>query len=608
MNFTLSQREAIEHIYGPCLVLAGPGSGKTAVLTRRIRNLVTSGISPESILVITFTKASALEMQERFNGLMDGQYCPVTFGTFHSCFYGILRQELRLGNDSIIMGNRRLELLKEVASAVSLDPSGDSFFENLSKELSYIKNMGIAPDSYISTNFSTKEISLAYEEYERIKKKNGLIDFDDMLSRTYELFVDSPKVLGKWQNRFPFILIDEAQDMNDIQYRIIKLLSGKTKNVFIVGDDDQSIYGFRGANPSIMQNFRDDFEGCKTILLDRNFRCPQNIVSAAGMLISNNQLRFDKNIVATNPNGILEVIDVLDKQAEAKLVCSKIQELRESGADYKDMAILFRNNTQGQAMISQLVESKIPFYLKDNMPNVYNHFIFLDLECYFKVALGLHDRATLLRIINRPARYIQRAALEGEFRGLDQVLEYYEGASFMEKRVEGLITDLELIKRMSPFSAANYIKKAMGYEAFVKQEAVRLGQNLEDVMEVFEVFDEIAKSTKSLPLALEKIEALRIELDLKNKEKSKARGNQVGLYTLHGSKGLEFKICFIVDVNESIIPSKKATLPGQIEEERRMFYVGMTRAKEQLYLFYIQKKNQEGMYPSRFINELQLDE
>ena len=606
MSLNESQLRACEHFKGPALVIAGPGSGKTTVITRRVRHLIEErGVSPKDIIVITFTKAAALEMMERFNRNADsGLEGQVSFGTFHSFFYGILKEELSLKSDQLLTGARKQSLLKEACLKVKDVDKEDiaAVAENIEKEISFIKNSGVSFDEYQSTSAPKAMVLEAFKHYEAMKSRYGLIDFDDMLTRTKSLFCSDERILKKWQERYRFYLIDEAQDMNGIQYDIIRMLCAGEKNLFMVGDDDQSIYGFRGAKPSIMLDFPKDFSDCETILLDHNYRCAKEIAEASLALIDNNSSRYKKAISFSEAHGLFEVLDSKSYAKEAQLIAEDISQKLKEGADPKSMAVLYRHHQCARLIVEQFIERQIPFYLKDHMPNIYTHFVMEDMAAYLEIAAGNATRARMIRIINKPNRYILRQALEKDY-SFKGIKSFYGDNPVMYKRICALERDFLLLGKMTPFAAVNYIRRGMDYEGYLKKLAFEKGMDFSELMSVLEMFSSLVKDCKTTREAIEKLNYLKLEVDYKNKN-SGADKMGVGLYTLHSSKGLEFDSVYICDVNEGVIPSKKANSSALVEEERRLFYVGVTRAKKELKLFYVTEKNRERLYPSRFISEI----
>lgn len=584
---------------GPCMVLAGPGSGKTYTLTRRIIKLIESGVPANEILVITFTKAAAIEMKERFQRLSDDVY-PVTFGTFHSLFWGILQKELGYKSTDIVMGKQKEQLMYTAFTSIDNRCEDKMLLNLFSMELSTFYNSAKNIEDYEPKYIDKKDLIEFAKAYEALKNKYHVIDFDDMLLKTYRLFKSKPNVLYKWQTRFSYFLIDEMQDMNDVQFELITMLGQRTKNIFCVGDDDQSIYGFRGANPKVMNKFVKHFEGTETIVLDYNYRNPKNLVDCAHKLISKNTLRFQKNIKSTSPDGKISINCYDNEFIEAKEVIKTINGLLQDNTSLNDIAILYRNHSDARFIVDALINENIPFYLKEKMPNIYSHFVISDIEAYFQIAAYNSTKERLLRIINRPNRYLHRRAVE-EGRDLKGMLRFYQDNQNAHRQVEALINDINLISKMSPVSAINYIKNIIGYGQYLKEEAVNAGVLETEYIDVLDFLTGVLKDCKTIKQAIDKLNILKLKVDFENKNNEKDKKNKIGLYTLHSSKGLEFENVFIISANEGIIPTNKADSKEEIEAERRLFYVGITRTKKNLYLSYTNKKNRDK---SRFLTEL----
>jgi DNA helicase-2/ATP-dependent DNA helicase PcrA len=565
MNLNAPQRQAVSHKEGPCLVIAGPGSGKTAVLTQRVKELINSGVPANEVLVITFTKAAAIEMKERFERLSE-ERAPVTFGTFHSLFWGIIQKELGYKNCDIIMGAAKERIYKEAMHLAGEDEA---------------------------------EIP---KKYQFLKDKYHVLDFDDMLTKAHQLFLKRPQVLTKWQDRFKYFLVDEMQDMNDLQFQLIRMLSAKTNNLFCVGDDDQSIYGFRGANPKIMQDFMEIYPDATKIILDYNYRNPKNIVAAAGSLIGVNKNRFPKDIKSTTPNGHILVAERNTPEEEADYIINSICKLREKGVSLDEIAVLYRNHSDARYVVDRLVSSDIPFYLKEQMPNVYTHFIISDIENYFQLALGNITKARMLAILNRPNRFLHRQSVE---RGAEKraMLDFYKINPGNYRTVEALWADIELIGKMNAVAAISYIRRAMGYDTFLAEEAVKKQVDYSEYKDVLDFITEVFRDCRTVRQAIDKLNILRLKIDYENKNRNVDKTGKVGLYTLHSSKGLEFENVFIIAVNDGVIPNSKAETREEMEGERRLFYVGITRCKKNLSITYNNKKNRDK---SRFLSEMKI--
>ncbi len=601
MNFNDSQIMAISHKEGPCLVVAGPGSGKTAVITHRINELINSGIPGREILVITFTKAAAIEMKERFNRLSGNNQ--VTFGTFHSLFWGILQRELGYKSKDIVMGSARMQILIEAIRMVGLDATDLSVVNSISNDVTTYRNKGENSFSFIPETIDREDFFKVYSNFKKLKQKYRVVDFDDMLSIAYELFINRPSVLDKWQNRYSYFLVDEMQDMNNLQFDLIKMLSGKTNNIFCVGDDDQSIYGFRGANPKIMTDFINNYDNCKRIILNYNYRNPSNVVRAALTLIDKNSIRFKKDIIPTNKEGTVNIAETVDEVGEADYIYGMIKSKIAQGIPLDEIAVLYRNHNDAKYLINRLMTEGVPIYLKEATTNFYSHFIIEDIEAYFQIAIGNSTRSRLLRIINRPNRFLHRASVEKGSR-VEDILYFYKDNYSAYQRALALNSDILLISRMSPYAAINYIRNVMGYDSFLKEEAIRCGTSFDEYTDVLAFLLEIVKDCKNIKQAIDKLNVLRYKVDYENKNKHVDKSGKVGLYTLHSSKGLEFDTVFILGANEGVIPNNRADTDEAIEGERRLFYVGVTRTKTSLFITYTNKKNREK---SRFLSEMTID-
>ena len=606
MDLNPSQASAIRHKEGPMLVLAGPGSGKTLVITERTRYLIEEcHISPSNILVITFTKAAATEMKERFQRRM-GRACPVTFGTFHAVFFMILKHAYHYTAENIMKEEQKFQWIREIVTKHKLEYEDETeFLTAILGEISAVKNTGIEIAHYYSKNCAETVFRRIFNEYQEYLYRHGKIDFDDMLVYTKELFLERKDILSAWQKKYPYILIDEFQDINKIQYDVVKLLAGDSQNLFAVGDDDQSIYRFRGAKPEIMLHFKEDFKEAETVLLDTNYRSTVPIVTAAGNVIKYNKERFPKKIQAAGGDGAaVEYLLFEGQREENARIIWDIQEAIDHGANYRDFAILFRTNMQPRFLMEQLMAYNIPFRTRDSIPNLYEHWLAKDLFAYIRIAMGSRERRDFLQIINRPKRYISRDSLDEPTVAFDVWEWYYEEQPWVAKRIGQLEHDIKVLERLSPYAAINYIRKAIGYDEFCAEYADYRRMKVEDLYDVLDELQESAKEYKDYDGWFSHIETYTKELQevyrLQNQNME-----SVTLATLHSAKGLEYENVYLIDVNEGVMPYKKAVLDTEIEEERRMFYVGMTRAKKNLHLFAVKKRNNKDAEISRFIKEAQ---
>lgn len=605
MNFNKSQVSAIKHNDGPMLVLAGPGSGKTAVITQRTKNLITEyNVDPSGILVITFTKAAATEMKERFLKLMGTERVNVTFGTFHAVFFMILKHAYKFSSSNIVSDEQKYQFMRDIISYYRLEYKDENeFIGNLFGEISTIKNGRIDIEHFYSSHCGEDVFRKIYKDYERKLKNSRLIDFDDMLTYTYELFMERPDILAAWQKKYKYILIDEFQDINRIQYEIVKMLALPENNLFIVGDDDQSIYRFRGSKPEIMLNFTKDYCNARQVLLNTNYRCGKYIVETSINLISHNKERYTKEIIASSEDETPIKYAVFEsRRDECVYIIKEITELLKSGAAYSDIAILFRTNTQPRPLIEQLMSYNIPFKLNDKIPNIYDHWIARDIFTYMRIADGGRDRKDFLQIMNRPKRYIGRDSLYESQVAFDEWIKVFDEQPWIAERIEKLEYDLKMIKKMNPYAAINYIRRGIGYDDFLAEYAEYRSINKEELYDVIDEIQSGAKGYKNYAQWQEHIKEYTEKMRIIAEKKAKDP-NAVILATLHSSKGLEFENVFLIDVNEGIMPYKKAVLDKDIEEERRLFYVGMTRAKRNLSIYSVKSIHDKNAQISRFVEE-----
>ena len=621
MIFNEAQKAAISHTQGPMMVLAGPGSGKTTVITHRIKELLERGVNPSGILVITFTKAAASEMKERFRKLLGPEQeksydsGKVTFGTFHSVFYQILKFAYRFPAGSVFGEDEKREYFKSYLAESELEVEDEGeFISAVINEISYVKGNRIDLNYYYSQNCPEEWFKKLYNGYEIMLRKTGKLDFDDMLIMCHELFTERKDILGAWQRKFRYILVDEFQDINRIQYEIVRMLALPENNLFIVGDDDQSIYRFRGAKPEIMLGFVKDYPETKQVLLAENYRSTKAVVETSLRLISHNKVRYSKRLVPVHGHGRPVDITVYENPLrEMEDVARKLREYLQAGYQYKDMAVLFRASTGSGLLAEKLTEYNIPFEMRDVIPNLYSHWIAKDIFAYLNLGAGSRKRSEFYRIMNRPNRYFSRDAFETSEVSLDAVKSFYQDKDWMEERVCDLESDLITIGRLKPTAAINYIRKAVGYDEYLRSYAEFRRLKPEELFEIADRLAESAVGFETYEAWLEHVikyeETLRQQRleELRKREKGNpAEGEQtnaVTLSTMHSAKGLEYGIVFVIDVNEGIIPHHKAALAADIEEERRLFYVAMTRAKERLHLCAVRERYHRKQELSRFLNE-----
>ena len=604
MAFSKAQTQAIMHKDGPMMVLAGPGSGKTTVITHRVQYLTKEyGIDPGDILVITFTRAAAEEMRERYEALTGGG-SRVTFGTFHSIFFRILKLAYRYTADNIVREEQQMQFVRELAQAGGLEPEDENeFAASILSEISSVKGERIALEHYYSKNCPDAVFRQLYAGYEEKMRRAGLIDFDDMMVLCLELFTERKDILSAWQRRYRYILIDEFQDINRLQYEIVRMLAKPEDNLFIVGDDDQSIYRFRGAKPEIMLGFERDYPGAGRILLDVNYRSTEEIVAPALRLIGENQKRFSKAIHTTGRHGKNVITKLWQDPGEENLaIAREIQLYLQSGVRPGDIAVLYRTNAGPRFLMEKLMEYNLPFRTRDTVPNLYEHWISRNILTYIRIAMGSRAREDILQVINRPKRYISRDAMPDETVSFEKMKVFYAEKDWIAERIESLEGDLRAIARMSPLAAVNYIRQGMGYDEYLIEYAAFRRMRPEELLETADELKESAAGFRTFDEWFAHIEAYKEEL-LRQAAQRRTETDAITLATMHSAKGLEFPIVYILDANEGITPHSRAMLDEDMEEERRLFYVAMTRAKTRLHVYAVRERYHKKAEVSRFVWE-----
>lgn len=612
MECNKEQEEAIIHRDGPAMVLAGPGAGKTYVITNRVKALIDEyGVKPEQILVVTFSKAAAVEMKERFEMLTGGQRLPVRFGTFHSVFFQILRLAYHYEVKDIATPALKYRFLEETLNETGYEVDDKKeFFSDIEKEISRVKGEGIEIDCYFSSACSAEIFQKMYRGYQEKLQRHRCLDFDDMVVYTYQLLKEREDIRRRWQAQFRYLLIDEFQDINRLQYETVCMLAEPENNLFIVGDDDQSIYGFRGAKPGIMLSFPKRFPDTKQIVLGVNYRCSDEIMKAAERLIGKNNERYEKHIVANKgkeqPVHMKKCENLPD---EAEKIVAQIQMYQKEGIAYQEMAVLFRTNMQMRLLAGKLMEHGVPFTMRENLPNLFDTWMAKDIMCYLQLALGNRSREKFLKIANRPVRYLSRTAFTEPEVSFDKLRAYYavKNQEWMEERIWNFEYDLKNLASLSPYAAIHFIRKGIGYDEFLKTYADERNVNADDWFDVLDEMQEMARDKKSIPEFLSFVENYGDTLEEMRQEQKKQQVKEepgVSLMTMHASKGLEFPVVFVPTLNEDIVPYRKAVQEGNLEEERRMLYVAMTRAKTYLHLSFVKERFHKEAEPSPFLYEI----
>lgn len=609
------QKKAVMHLNGPCLVLAGAGSGKTRVLTTRIAYLIDNGIPSYNILAITFTNKAAREMKERVETLVPGNYA--FLGTFHSLGVRILRENSKEcgleSNFTILDSDDVLSLIKRIMKNKEIDPKelAPSYVRN---RISFIKNENLSPreiDNLFNT-VSEKRVLDIYQTYQELIHKNNSVDFDDLLVLPVELFKKYPEILDKYQEKFKYILVDEYQDTNEVQYQFNKLLASKYRNLFVVGDANQSIYGFRNANFRNILNFEKDYKDAYVVTLESNYRSTNNILECANCVIRNNKERKELNLKGTIGDGVkTQYITCENGKMEALTIIDEIKKLYNQGYDYKDIGILYRTNGQ-----SRLLEE---VFLKENIPyNVVGAYYFYqrkeikDLLSYLKLINNQNDDIALRRVINEPKRGIGKKAIENLSNEATRL-----GSSMFDAISKGrelAFKDLilDMIKAQDNLSLTEFIDyvidKSGMKESLTSEKSLENDLRLDNLEEFKSVTASFEERTGSVNLS-DFLEEISLVADISEHKEEK---DAVTLMTIHSAKGLEFDCVFLCGMEEGIFPHQNSfESDAEIEEERRLCYVGITRARKVLYLTNAHSRILYGREqvnpPSRFIKEIDKD-
>lgn len=627
-----SQKEAILFAEGSCQVLAGPGSGKTYVLVERIRHLIESyHIPPDRILVLTFSKAAAQEMRSRFQKITDSRCNGVTFGTFHSVFYHILSRSEPVPL-SIIRPSEQLAVFRHLLLCHEVPQKADdetllAAAAGLTAQIKSGNGENARSAAGLIRLFSSPDIPKRIcREYNDFLLENHKIDFEDMILRCRQLLETDPGTLACWRDRFRWILVDEFQDINPAQYAVLRLLA--QKNLFTVGDDDQSIYGFRGSDPSVMRRLKEDYPGTKQILLNVNYRCSGTITAAAGRLISANRNRFPKEISSAHPGGReVQFRAFPDEKQEYDWLCTKLLEPLPYHSEGESSlphttAVIFRNHLQAGSFAAELDRRGIAFRRQKSGPDRLRLEILHDLYSYFRFAedtrSGRGRRSDLYRIMNRPQRYLSRSAAPAEDLYLQDLRKAYAGSSHMLSITEQFISDLQYLTGLRPALAVRYLRRNIGYE-----DAVMEGKRPADRIRASRILDGIAEAAGALRYPQELTAALEKMLQSAEngtaEEESAKNSNadtggipggakdlaapKISILTMHASKGLEFDSVFLPDLNEGILPGRRVNDEAGMEEERRLLYVSMTRARTDLTMLWLSGTKDNPRRASRFLEQ-----
>lgn len=604
-----AQQKAVCHETGPMLVLAGPGSGKTTVLLCRISRLLERGLAkPQEILALTFSKAAAEEMKTRFENLNGAS--GVSFGTFHSIFFRILRSRYGWNVEQIFQEEERRSILRNSIEAEKWDiPDLEEYISQFFSQLSLMNSELEQPNRFTPVGMPVEEFRKLYRAYEGYKERHEKLDFDDMLTQCYQLLREDAAAREYWQRKYKFILVDEFQDVNQAQFACLQILAEKHQNLFVVGDDDQSIYAFRGARPDFLLHFPTLYPAAKKVTLNTNYRSTERIVNLAERVIGNNEVRFVKNMKGIGEAGDKVTFFLAEDAAkEAAHIAEKIGRLLDEGVPLIEIAVIYRTNLQGGAFARELYKRGIPYDLRDNSGNVYEHWVAKDLLAYLLLAENEESDSALRRILNKPKRYIGKDLLaEAEAMPYTLLRSFFVCPSlkgWQEENLENLRIDLNQIRKRTLYDALKYIRKVIGYDEYLEEFAAYRRTSAQVLQEIADEIMETAKDCADVRSFREQLERLSLQMKEQSRKKGQKR-NGVALMTMHGAKGLEFRAVFLPSLVEGIVPHEKGM--DTIAEERRLFYVAMTRASEKLCLSAILQRYEKERKPSRFLAEMGLD-
>lgn len=616
------QKEAISHTLGPLLLLATPGAGKTTVLNARILYLVLRlGVNPENILALTFSKAAAKEMEVRFQQLY-GQLVKqrIRFSTIHSFSYYIVRayfQEKRIEftlieNEQGV--NSKNSVLKRLYESINKTILTEDKLEELANAICFIKNSMMPISDVEKLDTKIKDLRLIYEAYEDYKKNAHpgiiLIDFDDMLTLANTILDENPVILSRYQNQFPFVLTDESQDTSIIQNKIIEKVAKLSDNLFVVGDDDQSIFGFRSANPKYLLDFKTIHPGARIIMMEQNYRSTQEIVHVTNVFISGNKQRYVKNMFTENPSNKTILIQSFDYgYQQLSYVIEELKKKKSIG----QTALLYRNNVSAINLIDHLDGANLPFYVRDSGYKFFSHWVIRDILNFMRFSYSDKNVGILETIYTKFDSYISKHQIE-YLKNQDQTKSVFDHLAvlpnlpaFRKKNFQEMKRQFKKLNAMNPLDAIRFIRKELHYEKKLEEFSERLGLSIETFRGILASLESISQGLKTLKDFADRLKHLEqlMHQSARNKD-----NNVVTLSTLHSAKGLEFENVYMLDLVDGILPnlesikSAEKHKPDSLEEERRLFYVGMTRAKKELELLTVENLNDQDVIESQFVGEV----
>lgn len=619
INLNEQQKKAVTHIDGTALILAGPGSGKTTVITARAAYLILCyNVKPENILTLTFNKAAQLEMERRFTGIFGSIVTTkVHFATLHSFCNRIVRDYEKLKGQRLrrIEGNdedfNKKQLLRDIYFDLNNSKISDDDLESLINEIGLVKNKMIK--DFVDDTFSSKKYIKVYRAYEEYKKNKLMIDFDDMLTYAYSILIKCPEILNNYRKKYKYIQVDEGQDLSKIQFEILKLIFNNNSNFYIVADDDQSIYGFRGAEPQYILQMEKQYKDCSIYRLENNYRSSKNIVQLSSQFIRRNKQRYDKNHETDNgQDSDPVIIKPQDQRGQIDFIIKKIkQELSDCSAN--EIAILYRNNLSSILVADALERNHIRFKIRQNKLFFFNHWLVQDIVAFLMFTLDGRDIEAFSKIYYRMNRYVSKAMLEcvqnsGENElVIDCIIKNSDLKQFQISTLNNLKQEFAVLAKNNPYTALEYIKNNFKYLDSVKEYCELTGQTFEYLNRLFGILQDLSANCPTITSFLIRLNELEQIFEGKKQEKPTKEKINITLSTLHSSKGLEYDSVFMIDLQNSEIPGDKALESVNkcaLEEERRLFYVGMTRARRDLYLMSPAKINNEPVISSIFVSEV----
>ena len=601
MGFTEAQKRAIESKARAVLVVAGPGSGKTTVLTERLVYLLKNGAEAKSCLLLSFTRASSKEMALRFAKRGIAGDSP-HFSTIHALCLSLLREVRGIEREGLVNLYEKMDWL----SAYFLEKGiareeVEELLLNYGNQISYFKSITEEERMHFLREEKNEDFLPLFQYYEKMRKLRGKLDFEDLLIEVLLELQKNTRIADSWKSRFSYILVDEFQDLSLIQYAILKALSEKGASLFVVGDEDQSIYGFRGASPDILFRFAGDFPDCERIFLADNFRSKEEIVLLSKRLIGKNKKRFQKPLTGRRGRGGKAKYFLLETGVEeAVLLAEHVESLLREGCPPEEIAVLCRSKMQITPLLPGFMERGIPIVIVEELSNVFQHFIGKDILAYLRLAKNKESSQELVQILSKPYRGLRREKILHKDSGLSDLK---RAAKTLKEReeTEKLEKHLEALSKLNPKEAILFIRKEIGYEKYLEDFAKKKNK---DFTEWWESLEEITAMSEGYP-DLDAFFRFVTEFNRRALERRKPEEEKgIRFMSYHSAKGLEFDEVFLPDCIEGIIPDGRAKKPEEIEEERRSFYVALTRARKGIHIYVTKTRYSKKVYPSRFIPEL----